>query len=43
MHSKDDRSAVLDKDGTELLSGRSLKKGEKLTLKHNDVMIIETI
>jgi len=42
-HSKDDRSAVLDKDGTELLSGRSLKKGEKLTLKHNDVMIIETI
>ncbi|SEF56430.1 beta-galactosidase [Eubacterium ruminantium] len=42
-HREDGRSAVLDMDGTDILSGKAYKKGERITLKHNEVYILESM
>jgi beta-galactosidase GanA len=41
-HSKEDENCTLDISGTDLLTGKSLPAGTSLTLKHNEVLIVES-
>ncbi|HCA20861.1 MAG TPA: beta-galactosidase, partial [Lachnospiraceae bacterium] len=41
-HSKEEATCTLDISGTDLIAGKSLQAGTSLTLKHNEVMIVES-
>ncbi len=41
-HSKEEETCTLDISGTDLIAGKSLQAGTSLTLKHNEVMIVES-